>query len=229
MENKYIYSDRYQFTEKWFDPMISTWDQLFQLYNQQAEVKNVLEIGCYEGRATVWLCENILNNSDVKYNYDIIDTFGGTLEESGMEGTKERLASDNFIENNFRHNISFFNHISFNIHKGISQKILPTFDLVEKYDFIYIDASHRADDTYVDAYYAHKMLKKGGLLIFDDYGWKDEKDIHPVNSPQLGIETFVKSYDREYKLAFQGYQVGLIKLNNNDNGEIKSHNVRITE
>jgi hypothetical protein len=55
------------------------------------------------------------------------------------------------------------------------------------------------------------MLKSGGILIFDDYGWKDPKNMHPVNSPQLGVEAFNTMYDNYYTLIFQGYQVGFIK------------------
>jgi len=203
------YSEKYKFTEKWFDGMIPLWEQVFKNFSK---IENILEIGCYEGRATIWLCENILNDNSKKYNYDVIDTFGGSLNESGMKGTKNRLKKNNFIENNFNHNISFFPHINFNIHKGYSQEILPTFKVEEKYDFIYIDASHMADDTFVDAYFAHKLLKKKGLLIFDDYGWKDPHNLHPSNSPQLGIDIFNTIYDEQFKPIFNGYQVGFIKL-----------------
>jgi len=207
---KMEYNEKYRFNEKWFDVAIKNWEQIFPHF---PNIENVLEIGCYEGRATVWVCENVLTNPDKQYNYDIVDTFGGSIDESGMEKTKERLKDGNFIEDNFRHNISFFPEINFNIHKGTSQNILPTFKVEEKYDFIYIDASHRADDTFVDAYYAHKMLKVGGIIIFDDYGWKDPKNLHPSNSPQLGIEIFNTMYDNSYKLLFQGYQVGFQKIN----------------
>lgn len=195
----------YKFTEKWFDIAIPMWEQLF---NQIPAPTSILEVGCYEGRATTWLCDNVIKGGSA--NYDVVDTFGGSLDETGMEQTKELLEKDNFIENNFRHNISFHPNVNFTIHKGYSQSVLPTFQGKE-YDFIYIDASHRADDTFVDGYYALKMLKKGGIIIFDDFGWKDPNNMHPANSPQLGIEVFNSIYDTELSLIFHGYQVGFAK------------------
>tara|TARA_R110001632_G_scaffold230122_1_gene367197 strand:+ start:155 stop:775 length:621 start_codon:yes stop_codon:yes gene_type:complete len=202
------YSDKYKFTQKWFDPMIPMWEQVFKKF---PNIENVLEVGCFEGRATVWLCENVLNNQDKTYTYDVIDTFGGSLNESGMWEVKKNLEKSDFIWDNFTHNISFFPHINFNIDRGFSQKILPTMESEEKYDLIYIDASHRADDTLVDAYYAKKMLKKGGIIIFDDYGWKDPKNMHQVNSPELGINVFNTMYDNEFQVIFKGYQVVFLK------------------
>ena len=195
----------YKFTEKWFDIAIPMWTKIFEQYPSPT---SILEIGCYEGRATTWLCDNVIKGNRI--DYDIIDTFGGSLEEYGMEQTKELLKKSNFIEDNFRHNISFYPNVNFTIHKGYSQLILPTLKNKE-FDFIYIDASHRADDTFVDAYFALKMLKKGGIIIFDDYRWKDPNNLHPVNSPQLGIEIFNTMYDKELTIIFGGYQVGFIK------------------
>ena len=203
------YSDKYKFTEKWFDPMIPNWQNLFSLYTHFSHIKDVLEIGCYEGRATIFLCENVLEEN---VNYDVVDTFGGTLEETGMAGTSKRLKKNDFIYKNFTHNISFHPQINFNINRGFSQNILPNLAQQDKkYDFIYIDASHRADDTFVDAYYAHKMLNPGGLIIFDDFKWKDPNQPHPVNSPELGIGTFFTMYGQDYKVVMQGYQIGAIK------------------
>lgn len=208
---EYQYSDKYQFTEKWFDPMIPNWNQLFTAFKAERgkPIENILEVGCYEGRATIFLCDNVLEGN---VNYDVVDTFGGSLEEHGMGGTAKRLEEKDFIYENFTHNTSFHPDINFTIHRDYSQLVLPTlYGEGKKYDFIYIDASHKSDDTFVDAYYAHKMLNPGGLIIFDDFGWKDPNQPHPVDSPELGIRTFFSMYDQEYRMVMGGYQVAAIK------------------
>lgn len=205
------FDKKYKFNETWFDHYIAVWDELFSKYNE--EIVNVLEIGCYEGRATIYLCENVLKDGA---NYDVVDTFAGSEVESGMEEAISRLKDNpSTIYNNFIHNTSFFPKINFNIYKGISQYLLPDIEENNKkeYDLIYIDASHRGDDTFVDAYYAHKMLRKGGLLIFDDFGWvdKEQQDLI-VTRPELGIKTFLTMYEHLYAKVHIGYQVMLVRI-----------------
>ena len=209
MSKEFTYDDKYKFNEKWFDGMIPGWYQIFDHVKQEKEIKDVLEVGCYEGRASVFVLENYLGKGDT---YTVVDTFGGTLEEHGMKGTAERLKESDFIYDNFSHNISFFPDIDFTTYRDRSEYRLPK--LVEEgktYDFIYIDASHRADDTLVDAYYAHKMLRPGGLLIFDDFGWKSKSDDRLVASPEFGIRAFVSMYEEDYTVIGHGYQLALVK------------------
>jgi predicted O-methyltransferase YrrM len=50
-----------------------------------------------------------------------------------------------------------------------SDIVLPSkFSKKEKYDFIFIDGDHSFDGSFVDAYYASKLLNIGGVMVFDD-------------------------------------------------------------
>ena len=39
-------------------------------------------------------------------------------------------------------------------------------------DAIFIDGDHRFDGAFCDAYFAHRLLKPGGILVIDDV-WMD--------------------------------------------------------
>tara|TARA_R110001592_G_scaffold268073_1_gene534254 strand:- start:27 stop:647 length:621 start_codon:yes stop_codon:yes gene_type:complete len=73
----------------------------------------------------------------------------------------------------------------------------------EKYDFIYVDASHEPDDVLYDSVLSFELLKKEGLMIFDDYGWGE---------CGKGIDSFLSAYEKKYTEVFKGYQVGIHKL-----------------
>ena len=47
------------FTTEWFKSHIFVWEQALQGFKNKPNL-NFLEIGCFEGMATVWLLENIL-------------------------------------------------------------------------------------------------------------------------------------------------------------------------
>jgi len=191
--------NNYKFTETWFDDVAKpNWEIIFR----SVKPTKALEIGCYEGKATTWLC----NNVNTILEYHVIDTFDRSGESELINLDIDRLK----FEGIFRHNISFHPNVNFKIHKGYSQEILPNLKLNEYFDFIYIDGSHRADDTFVDAYYANKYLKSGGLIIFDDFGWKDPNNLSAVNSPELAIRMFFEMYPN-YNPIMNGYQIGAIK------------------
>ena len=67
------------------------------------------------GLGLEWELDPMLNSENYLQkdtNYDLVDTFRGSIEESGMSSTAKRLSEDDFIYNNFIHNIdSLFNLI----------------------------------------------------------------------------------------------------------------------
>jgi len=206
----------YKFTDDWFSHNIPTWDKLLDVHINQnnREINSVLEIGCYEGKASTYLAEKWLKKGT---KYQVVDTFGGSESESGMSHVMEELENTDYIYNNFVHNVNQHPDIEWNVLRGVSQMALPIlWGQGNTYDFIYVDASHKSDDTFVDAWFAHRMLNEGGIMIFDDFMWKDKENQDLNHSPQFGIEAFIELNAVYYNLLFQGYQIGLYRLTNEE-------------
>lgn len=156
----------------WFSPHIRPWLDLLAKYKDQPV--NFLEIGCFEGKATVWLLENILTHNDSRIS--VIDTFKGSWEHQGMNTISMK---QNFLENiaNFKNKVD--------VYTGESKKIVPKLK-DESFDFIYVDGSHEAVDVLRDGVLAWDKLKKGGMIIFDDYTWGSE-NLTPQHRPYFAI------------------------------------------
>lgn len=191
----------------WFSGNIPVWDGIFEKYGLKGtHFLNFLEIGCFEGRATNYLLENVLTGVDCKIH--VVDTFGGTLEETGMKYDSNYDFSklyETFLHNTQEHKEKIV------VHRGPSGKLLKTDFQNDQFNFIYIDGSHTAPDVLEDAVLSHPLLKEGGILMFDDYGWKDPENPDPTNSPAMAIEFFYNVYRHKYQIIHQGYQVGLLK------------------
>ena len=114
-------------------------------------VSSFLEVGCYEGQASTWMLKNTMAHLTV------VDTFAG-----GEDLPDEVNLLDRFNENTK----DFVEDIDVRI--GKSGDVLKTLT-PDTYDFIYIDGSHLAKNAMEDGVLAFPLLKKGGIMIFDDY------------------------------------------------------------
>lgn len=95
------------------------------------------------------------------------------------------------------------------LHKGYSDAILAKLLAGGKagyFDFIYVDGSHAAPDVLTDAVLSFKLLKKGGVICFDDYYWSEpdlrEKD--PIRCPKISIDAFTNIFCRQIKVIIGG-------------------------
>jgi len=97
---------------------------------------------------------------------------------------------------------------------GFSSDILKRSDIINtKFDFIYIDGSHYACNVLEDAILSFSLLKSDGILIFDDYEWKNPvENTGEIDSPKLGTDAFLMCYKNKYVLLHKAYQV-IIKKN----------------
>jgi hypothetical protein len=92
------------------------------------------------------------------------------------------------------------------IHRGFSDKIVPTFDDLF-FDIIYIDGNHEPEYVLEDAVLSFRKLKKGGIMIFDDYGWGGP------DLTQRGIDGFLSGYHKRINvLTIKESQVFVKKL-----------------
>jgi len=72
-------------------------------------------------------------------------------------------------------------------HRGFSHNEVEKFQ-DETFDLIYIDGNHEPEFVLEDAVLCFRKLKKGGYMIFDDYGWGGP------NLTKRGIDAFMHAY-----------------------------------
>lgn len=189
----------YQFTQDWFSNNLPVWQSYLQPFIGTPGLK-VLEIGSWEGRSTCWLIDNILTHASARIT--CIDTFAGGVENqvAFQAGYLET------IEQRFDFNIACTGHPE-KVRKivGRSQEILRTL-LLDSYHLVYIDGSHIAADVLEDTLLTWGLVKIGGVIIFDDYGFQFPSNIQE-NPPRVAIEAFLTMFAKKLKLIHQGYQV----------------------
>lgn len=189
-----------QFTVDWFSNNIGIWQKY--LKDLKDKPIQVLEIGCFEGRATLWLFNNIVKNP--KAYVTVIDTFEGSIEH--VDKAKVDFLP---VEERFRKNLKKYNK-NLVILKGESFDHLRQMNNKNHFDIIYIDGSHQAVNVIQDAVLSFELLKKGGFVIFDDYEWNAYED--PTLNPKLAIDSFLSIYKGKYELIHKEYQVIIKKI-----------------
>lgn len=192
----------YKFTKDWFQWAPPVWSQLVPHLPAR---KNFLEIGSFEGRSTVWTVENMIEDGG---EIICVDTW---------EGGEEHVAAGedmNGAEQKFDHNREVIEtkfplrHVGKWKGKSVSLLALMIQDGKE-YDFIYIDGSHIAKDVLTDACMSWPLLKKNGIMVFDDYLWGSPRDA--IHRPKIAVDTFVDLFGEELSVVHMGYQFILRK------------------
>lgn len=178
-----------ELTNDWFNQNSKqVWDVLIP----NIKAQKILEIGSYEGASLCYLIESLGKESDLEIH--AIDTW-----EGGSDHMSKQIAQATpfrGIEKRFHQNVEesvakISNKIDLKIHKGSSDielaRLIST-GFSEYFDFIYVDGSHETGDVLCDAVMSFKLLKKGGIMILDDYLWC--VDGNAFYRPKLAIDAF---------------------------------------
>ena len=145
--------------------------------------KNFLEVGVFQGVTSRNICEklNLINNGNfLFYGIDIFEDTNNSIDN------KEMTIKHNKLSNPLKHLIfniilkkdlfsiesvyEFLNKFKDNIHlyKGFSDTQLPKVDL-SKIDMIFLDGGHSYETVSSDLSLILKEIKKGKIIICDDY------------------------------------------------------------
>jgi hypothetical protein len=137
-----------------------------------------------------------------------IDTFEGSEEHRAHP---EPFANDlPEIERRFDANLALFAD-RIEKRKAPSAVALAEFGIDgRRFDIAYIDGSHCSADVYGDGVLTWSMLVPGGIMIFDDYEWEYMPE--PRSNPKLGIDSFLRAFEGQYRIIHKGFQVAIEKL-----------------
>jgi predicted O-methyltransferase YrrM len=167
------------FTEDWFTVHIPVWTQILARFEGRAA--RVLELGSYEGLSACFVLWRLQDA-----HVTCVDTFTGIAGYSpyGIEASG--------LEQRFDANVGLVDSSRMRKLVGRTHAVLPRLvEEQERYDLVYIDASHTALDVLADAALAWQLLANRGVMIFDDYGSIPPGE-DPLEHPKTGIDGFLQ-------------------------------------
>jgi predicted O-methyltransferase YrrM len=183
----------FEFTHFWDGRHIGL--DIYQIWDAiraaNANPSRILEIGAFEGRSTCKMIALFAAHTPIALT--CIDTWEGAIIHT------ERVQSEH--EERFDRNVALaigrathpveFRKIKADSFLGLAS--LVHHGESGTFDWIYLDASHKASDVLGDAVAAFRLLKSGGILVFDDYLWTDplQHGGSVMDTPKPAIDAFI--------------------------------------
>jgi len=159
-----------------------------------------LEVGSFEGSSATWFAENVLSkHGDSRllcvdaWSRDLFEATDGQDEDIPLRRTVSSALGDDGALGRFRRNLQKTpgGHQVIGL-RGASATVLTALAaetaLVGAVDLVYVDGGHDAAHVLEDAVLAFRLLKKGGIMAFDDYGGT------ATTETRRGIDAFLAAY-----------------------------------
>ena len=151
-----------------------------------------LEIGLLDGRTSDWMMAHILTHRRARL--------------IGIDPVVEKCS---WLKTKYRKRV--------HIIQGLSQEVIPQKVNTGKWknesiDIIYIDGDHAPDTIRQDFYNCWPLLKKGGVLIFDDYLLLDSKTNKSRTDIKDAIDKILSENIKHMSILFINRQLGIKKI-----------------
>jgi len=112
-----------------------------------------IEIGLAYGVSALHICRALLESGDPDARHVVLDPFQSGFANCGLQ-VLEEAGVGSLVE----------------FHEEMSQIVLPKFlQEQRRFDFAFLDGNHRFDSVFVDLFYLGRLLRKGGIILLDDY------------------------------------------------------------
>jgi predicted O-methyltransferase YrrM len=170
-------------------------NSFYRLFNKPLETKNtIVEIGCFEGYGTLKL--HTLLGTHPESKIICIDPWDDCY-------VKDKIIFSDIDPIFIGQYDKFINNVQsiknkIEIKRGYSTDMLKTIEN-NSIDFAYVDGDHSANQVYIDGSLLFPLMKKGGIILFDDYYWH-----HNNEYTQHGIDRFINEYKNLIEVLFIG-------------------------
>lgn len=182
-----------EFRVDWFSQNAERWTGLLAPLAGRPNLE-FLEVGAFEGMATVWLLTNVL--TDPSSRITAIDTWDGSPEHGPdlTDGLWERFLGniDPWLAQ-----VTIIRQPSW---RGLRQLRAEPW-----LDFAYLDGSHDAPDVLSDLVLTWPLIKPGGVLVCDDYPWQYRGGDRLLR-PAPAINAFRAIYAHQFRAVEFGWQ-----------------------
>jgi predicted O-methyltransferase YrrM len=113
-----------------------------------------LEVGLGYGVSALCICEGLIRSGDPDARHVVLDPFqAGRFASCGLQVLREAGVA------------SLVEH-----HEERSEVALPAFLRAgREFDLGFVDGNHRFDSVFVDLFYLGRLLRRGGVVVLDDY------------------------------------------------------------
>jgi len=118
------------------------------------DATQAIEIGLGYGFSALYICEALLQNGNPAARHVVLDPFqAGRFAGCGLQ-VLEEAGTRPLVE----------------YHAERSEIALPQFLKEDRrFDFAFVDGNHRFDSVFLDLFYLGRLVRKGGVVVLDDY------------------------------------------------------------